>query len=768
MAEWHVNGAAATSGSGTGEATAFRTLGEAVAAARGGDTIRVAGGIYRETLDLSGLSGASPSARTRVLGDPDDWFVISGGAPLGGLTRCTAADAADVGPNHARMFKATIAKSALPNADPLSANLCEAGEQLPLCIERADRTDTFFITKPSYFHTADSVTLSGANVTGFRNTAVTAPYTKAQLDRSTIHFVREPNVAASSPVNFDGSTGVLGVTGTHEYENSTVKDNFALFNLLPAMRQGEWGFIESGSDVTIYVWPRSEASVAAGKITYSSLSMGLDISNVDHVEVAHFVVSQIATGSKNQAPILSRNPGTHAKDQYLHDFRIQESLGFGGDAAMYMIGVDDLHAHDFTILRSQGLFGIFLLGNDAGRADWRRLGFDNGRTVADGAAVTGQTSGATCVTLFQHRKSGDLAAGTGLGWFCFAPDGLTGTFQDGENLLVGGSVVGTHHAAENDLTNPAAASAVNQSLRAHLHDFEIRYASSASIRCYTQKDAAIHHGLIHDAAKESHGNTINFYQGCHNCLVWGLNGEGSDGYYTWQESDSIVFAFCAGSASTAPSGGAKVIEEQQNRFSELPGAHHGWLGSCVLNCRGIPNPEKVTDSRYGNSFNVSSSNAPLNRFTVWNNIHHGSAAESGAALDDWDHNINTKGSGTGTGKRGPNDVVVDAMSFYNDPVAGDFGYPAGSAVRTFAAKDWSGLIPGFRARWPQVPAEVFARDMAGAAIDWSDPPVGPTVDPDADYRARPVKDGPVVPPPPPPPVRPAVRSRVLRLSVTAA
>ena len=176
----------------------------------------------------------------------------------------------------------------------------------------------------------------------------------------------------------------------------------------------------------------------------------------------------------------------------------------------------------------------------------------------------------------------------------------------------------------------------------------------------------------------------------------------------------------------------------------------------------------MTDSRYGNSFNVSSSNAPLNRFTVWNNIHHGSAAESGAALDDWDHNINTKGSGTGTGKRGPNDVVVDAMSFYNDPVAGDFGYPAGSAVRTFAAKDWSGLIPGFRARWPQVPAEVFARDMAGAAIDWSDPPVGPTVDPDADYRARPVKDGPVVPPPPPPPVRPAVRSRVLRLSVTTA
>ena len=762
MAEWHVNGAVGASGSG-GPTDPFRTLAEGRAAMSGGDTLNVAGGVYRETLDLSDLSGASPSARTRVIGDPDDRFVIAGGEALTGLTRCTAADAGDVGPNWASVFKTTVAKSVFPNGDPYSANLTEGTEQLPIAIERADRSDTFFLTKASHYHTATEVSLSGADVTGFKNTAVTDLYTKTQLDRAQIRFTQEPNVAATSTVDFNTSTGFLEVSGSFEYEDNDDRDKFALFNLLPAIRRGEWAFVENGANATVYVWPNSEA--ALGDISYSARSMGLDITGADHVEVAHFIVNQVATGDKNQAPILSRNPGTHAQDQYLHHFDVKNSLGFGGDAAVYMIGVDDLHMHDFTIIRSQGLFGIFLQGNDAGAADWKRLGYEDGVSVANGATVTGQTSGASVDILFQHRKSGDLGSGTGLGWFCFENGEISGTFQNGENLRVDGVTIGTHNSGEDDLTSPGDASLVSQSMRARLHDFEIRYVSSASIRCYTQKDAAIHHGLIHDAAKQSHGNTINFYQGCHNCLVWGLNGQGSDGYYTWQESDSLVLAFCAGSASTAPSGGAKVIEEQQNRFSQLPGAAYGWLGSYVLNTRGIPNPDKVTDSRYGNGLNASSALAPLNGFTVLNNIHHGSSTESGAALDDWDHNINTKGSGTGTGTRGANDIVVDAMTFYNDPVANDFGYPANSAVRTFAAQDWSNLISGFQARWPQVPADVFTRDMAGETIDWSSPPVGPTVDPDADYRAAPTSGGSVVSPPP---VRPVVRARVLRLLVTGA
>ena len=295
-----------------------------------------------------------------------------------------------------------------------------------------------------------------------------------------------------------------------------------------------------------------------------------------------------------------------------------------------------------------------------------------------------------------------------------------------------------------------------------------RHTSNSPFRCYTQKDIAIYRGRLGPASKQSHGNTLNFYQQCHNCLVWGVMAEDADGYLTWQEANDIVLAFIAVSASTADSGGARAIYGQQSRQAQLPGAIHGYKGSYVLNTRGVPMPARALDSGNGNGLSASSSEAPLDLWTIWNNIHHGSSSEGGAALAAWDHNINTKGAGSGSGTRGPNDVVVPVDELYTDPAGGDFSYPPGSAVRTFAAKDWSDLIPGFRARWPQVPDEVFTRDMTGAAIDWSRPPVGPTVDPDAAYRSA---DGPVVPPPPAvpePPVWPVVRSRVLRLSVRAA
>jgi hypothetical protein len=761
MAVWYVNAGVGSSGTGKSPSTAFRTLGEAVLAASGGDTVNVAGGIYRETVRPAPASGPSPLARTRILGDPDDPFVISGGQRIDGMVRCTAADSSVVGANWSKVFKGTIVTAAFPGGNPFAGNLCEDGVQLPICNERADRSDTFFLSKPSYYHTADSVVLSGVNITGFRKPSVTDLYTKAQIDRSRAYFVREPNVAGEASVIFDEVTKTIQLQdGPHIYENSIYKDDFALFNLLPAIRQGEWGFVSSGGVTTVYVWPRDEARIATG-ISYSVRTTGLDLNGSNHVEIAYFEVRQTAASSTSQGPVISGG----GRDIYLHHFEVADTLGTGSAyAAIYMSSVDDLHMHDFNIFRAQGTYGVFLQGAGAGNADWPALGYGT-RTVdvPDGATLVGQTSGATVRILFQHNKTRTVD----IGWYCYEPEDITGTFINGENIRYNGSTVSTVLIAESKSTL-GDAGAVNQSLRGNIHDFVIDTVSESPLRMYTQKDLAIYRGTVRNAAKQSHGNTLNFYQGCHNCLVWGLNGEGSDGYYTWQESDSIVLAFVAGSASSSPSGGARAIQQQQNRFSELPGVAHGFLGSYILNTRGVPLPERALDARYGNGLEITSSvNAPLNKFKVYNNIHHGSSTEAGGvALLDWDHNINTKGSGAGTGTRGSNDTVVDAAALYTDPANGDFSYPDGSAVRTFAARDWSDLIPGFRARWPQIPAEVFTRDMAGEIIDWSVPPVGPTVDSDVDYlTAWKVV---TLPPREPALVAPKLRSRFLRLSVTVA
>ena len=625
---------------------------------------------------------------------------------------------------------------------------------MPLCVERAIKTDTFFLTKPTYYHEADTITQSGGNITGFRKPSVTDAYTKAQIENAECYFVYGSNRAGTSAVTFTDATKTINLISPQIYAGTgnPLADHFALANLLPSMKVGEWGFRRSGSDVVIYVR-------TAGAVEYSARKNAIDLSGVSNIEMADFVVRQIACPGKSDAPVLIDNPGAKHSNIHLHDFEVNDCLAIDGYAPIYGAGVNALHIHDFSVTRAQGMFGMFFQGRGAANADWPGLRVDRNISLPAGVTVTGQTSGETGVVRFTNGDD-----------IYFEREASGKPFVTGETLLVGGSGIG---AVSNlgDIGNLGRADLVDQDLGLHVHDFEMNFVSSAAIRLFTQRDAAIHHGIIREAGKQSHGNTWNPYQGCHNILFWGVNGQDSDGYATHQESDSLVIAFCALSGSTTPNGGNRAYSAQQNRYSEHPGNAHGWLGSYYLNNRGTPVPSRVTSTTLGNGLNLSSAYAPLDLWTVWNNIHHGSSNEDGAALADWDFNINTKPSGTGSGTRGSNDVVVGAEALYTDPVNGDFGYRADSAVRTFAAKDWSGLIPGFRTRWPQVPAEAFARDMAGAAIEWSSPPVGPTVDPDADYRARPASGGSVVPPPPPPPdgpARPVVRARVLRLSVMAA
>ena len=137
------------------------------------------------------------------------------------------------------MFKVTVPQTFFPGGDPNAANLCEDGVQLTLACERADRSDTFFLTKASYFHTAASVELSGAEITGYRLPAVTDLYTKSQLENATIYFVADSNRARTDAITFDVATKTLRmVNGPWLYENNSFKDSFALFNLPAAARPG--------------------------------------------------------------------------------------------------------------------------------------------------------------------------------------------------------------------------------------------------------------------------------------------------------------------------------------------------------------------------------------------------------------------------------------------------------------------------------------------------------------------------------------------------
>ena len=297
------------------------------------------------------------------------------------------------------------------------------------------------------------------------------------------------------------------------------------------------------------------------------------------------------------------------------------------------------------------------------------------------------------------------------------------------------------------MDNRADPAAVSYCVGGSIHDFDISFTSNSPMRFYTWHDLAIWRGRLSECSRQAHGNTANFYEQCRNILFWGVDAQGADGYLTWQEGDGFVIAFSAFSASTSDSGGHRAIAQQQNIHAKYPGEVFGYLPSAVLNCRATPFPGRVADTRYGNGMTVTSANVPANLWTVHNNIYQGHSGEGFAAVSAWDHNINTEPGGPGTGTVGPNDIMSSWALNYTDAEGGDFTYRPSAPVRSFAGKDWSPLVPGFRSRWPQVPGPVFGTDMLGEAIDWSSPPVGPTVDLDAEYGAPRVIGTPASPPP---------------------
>lgn len=637
MATRYLNFDAATDGAGT-IGSPWKSFDTAQANVARGDTVIVSGYLGGSMVFDPAKGGVSPAAKTKWLGEVSNPFVVSGGQRLTGWVQCTAGDAADVGANFAFIWKTTVTTSSFPGSNPFSANVCEGGAQIPICVSRALTEDKFFVTRPQYYHVASSVTLAGAQVTGFRLPAVTDLYTKLQIDRSRLYFVADPNVSAQSNVTFDAGTKVISLVTPATYENSTVKDNFALFNLLPAMKRGEWGFINNGATTTVYCWPQDVLSLA-GAIEYSARDVGINLNGTSNLEIGFFKTRQCA-GSIGASGNLFNT--VQCSDVYLHNYESSDMLNYGGaQAAVYMASVNNLEMSYFDVRRAQGAFGIFCQGS-------------------------------------------------------------------GSNAFVAGG------AAPNLMTG------------CYIHHFTVAFTSSGPFRQYTFANSVVAFGIYWECARQSHGNTQNAYQSSHNLLWWGIDGEDSDGFFTYQESDSIVMAFCSASASRAPSGGARGIYEQTGAHREV-GSILGFKGSYLFNCRATPNG---LDGRLSsaNSVKWGDSGVPNDQASVWNNVMHGDANDAAdmTVINEWDHNVYTIGAA-----RGPNDVLTDTTATYLNAALNDFRYTPSSIVRTKPGKNLTAVITALQARFPQFTD--WNKDMVGDTFNAAVSGVGPTVNKDAAY-----------------------------------
>lgn len=356
--------------------TAFATIGHALTTGGGGATYRLIGNNvkYREKVSL--VSGNSAADRTEILGYGTDKPIITGAEVLTGLTQCTSADAAvlgaTLGVNGSPVYKATLAKSAL--VDPASgkiANLHEAGTRLSLALDwtGGDENDPDFQQNINDWLTADTThTYDDSGTTridGYTLTSVTNNYTQAQIERMWIYGYAAGNRTYSSEItSFDTGTNKINLTNTTAaYGGADANaDRFALFNALPNMSVGQWGYVENGSNWDIYVYPNNPANVTS-EIEYSAREQIFAARGISNIRIEGIQGRQAAgavstfDGGFYEAKDLAAKANVT-----IQNCLIDGMLGAGLHGVIDTALVSDMDVKRCTITNVLGLRGVNLNG----------------------------------------------------------------------------------------------------------------------------------------------------------------------------------------------------------------------------------------------------------------------------------------------------------------------------------------------------------------------------------------------------------------------
>ncbi len=247
------------------ETQPLRTIAAATGQASPGDTIKLRAGTYREVVTVPGdvaLEGYG-------LEKPR----LTAANPLPGLTRCDATDAGAIGAvlgvANSPVFKTTLPLSAIADAgtEPLDLNLHEAGGRLSLAMERADGSDPWRFKDEATFHQADSFgSVAGGELEYIEDADIlnASRFTAAQLLAAKAIVYVTPNVVTTRDiVTVDLGTHRITLSGSPLYQQSSnVGDwRYALFNIPPALKPGEFAVTDDGVDMTVYVYPRDPANI---------------------------------------------------------------------------------------------------------------------------------------------------------------------------------------------------------------------------------------------------------------------------------------------------------------------------------------------------------------------------------------------------------------------------------------------------------------------------------------------------------------------------
>jgi hypothetical protein len=359
----------------------------AIFAATTGQEIKVRAGTYYERFDLAPKQLTLSRYGTERV-------IISAGTALTGGVACTVADLAEVGANWASIYKFTVTTASIASSDPRAALVSEG--DIPLAYAMAWAVDPRFpnlSTATSQWAIADQV-ISQANpsvvtpgeenhIIGYKLPAMTDLYTQAQIERGYVYWHGFPNVNKQSPVtSYNTTTKVVafdGVAANAFLENTgdIYQKAFAIGNVLPAMKRGSWGFITSGGNTTLYVWPFSTGSIASG-MQYATRGGCVTLGTNTEIRGLEFTMAASAGTNIADGDYAVECGGTGKKTNVriknCRTFNTWRSA-FNSYGGIWIGNVDDLLMEDVTIDNAFGTFGFFAQGNGTGgqRARIRRV-----------------------------------------------------------------------------------------------------------------------------------------------------------------------------------------------------------------------------------------------------------------------------------------------------------------------------------------------------------------------------------------------------------
>lgn len=329
-----------------------------------GKTIRVRGGVYPPARLAPSASGTA-GTRTRIMRYGAEDPVIRGSSVLAGLTRCTSADAADVGPLWANVFAATVNIASIASADMDAACPVENGQPLALAGDFGGNNARWPVEVQCVYDNADhTYNLNAGKIESF-NYPELGSFPLSQVLAARVYYTKDPNVGAQSAVE-SYSGGVLTLANKSAVPATTIyKNRVSVRNIPAAIQRGQWAYIVQPGGLTakLYIWPFDEASVGAN-IRVATSTYLLDLNGVKFLDIKGIRLDHCASASTvdidNETGIADTT--LQGSDVTIEGFQLSNVFRprVRHNGGIYCVKTHRLTLDQFEVRNIYGCFGLMV------------------------------------------------------------------------------------------------------------------------------------------------------------------------------------------------------------------------------------------------------------------------------------------------------------------------------------------------------------------------------------------------------------------------